>query len=89
MACKKFLITGRVQGVGFRFTVLEKAKDFSLHGFVENQLDGSVLIIASGTDGNLTQLEHWLKSTHTPGHIDNILVTEYPDEDFRSFSIRY
>jgi len=89
MACKKVLITGRVQGVGFRFRCLEKAKEFNLKGFVENQIDRSVNLIISGTDGKVEQMIHWLKSTHAPGHIDNIHIHEYPDDNFDEFKINY
>lgn len=40
--------TGRVQGVGFRYTVLQIAKEFEVAGFVKNLVDGRVQVEAEG-----------------------------------------
>ncbi len=44
---------GRVQGVGFRFTAIRFAEDFSLKGYVKNLPDGSVEVIAEGKEDDL------------------------------------
>jgi acylphosphatase len=44
---------GRVQGVGFRYAVLQLAKEFEVAGFVENLTDGRVRIEAEGTQAEL------------------------------------
>jgi acylphosphatase len=41
---------GRVQGVGFRFTALEVARDFDIAGFVQNEDGGSVLLVVEGRE---------------------------------------
>ena len=41
--------SGRVQGVGFRYTVLQIAKEFEVAGYVKNLLDGRVQLEAEGT----------------------------------------
>lgn len=41
--------SGRVQGVGFRFTVSETARRFAVAGFVENLVDGRVRAMVEGT----------------------------------------
>ena len=40
---------GRVQGVGFRFTVMEVAARFEVVGYVQNQWDGTVYLVAQGS----------------------------------------
>ncbi len=40
--------TGHVQGVGFRYTTLQVAKEFEVAGFVKNLADGRVLVEAEG-----------------------------------------
>ncbi len=45
---KHIIFTGRVQGVGFRFTVLDIANRYGLTGFVRNVLDGTVEMVAQG-----------------------------------------
>lgn len=46
---------GRVQGVGFRATVLDLSRNFQVHGLVRNIFDGSVQLIAEGELGVLQQ----------------------------------
>ena len=50
--------TGRVQGVGFRATVRDLARDLHLVGFVRNEPDGSVYLEAQGQESLLEQLTH-------------------------------
>jgi len=44
---------GRVQGVGFRYAVLQVAKEFEVAGFVQNLTDGRVLVEAEGAPAEL------------------------------------
>lgn len=46
---------GRVQGVGFRATVRDIARSFTVSGWVRNEADGSVLLAAEGADTELAQ----------------------------------
>lgn len=50
-------VSGRVQGVGFRWFVVEKARRLQLSGWVRNRPDGRVEIAASGNVDALAQLE--------------------------------
>jgi acylphosphatase len=50
-------VSGRVQGVGFRWFVLEKARRLQLSGWVRNRPDGNVEIAASGAPDALAKLE--------------------------------
>lgn len=45
--------SGQVQGVGFRYTAVHLARDFSITGFVRNEWDGSVLLTAEGERAEL------------------------------------
>lgn len=47
--------TGHVQGVGFRYAVLQVAKEFEVAGFVKNLADGRVQLEAEGTVGDVGQ----------------------------------
>lgn len=48
------LFTGRVQGVGFRFTVCRIAEGFAVTGFVRNLGDGDVELVAEGMEQDLS-----------------------------------
>jgi len=52
----KIVVRGLVQGVGFRAYILNIARSLGLNGFVKNQFDGSVLIVAEGEEGKLRKL---------------------------------
>lgn len=49
------LLTGRVQGVGFRYQALQVAKGFEVSGFVMNLPDGRVQLEAEGAAGEVTE----------------------------------
>jgi len=55
-------ISGRVQGVGFRWFVVDKARRLQLSGWVKNRPDGNVEIAASGKSEALAQLESAVSS---------------------------
>ncbi len=52
-------ISGRVQGVGFRYATLVKARSLNLTGWVRNRSDGSVSLEAQGPEQSVSQLLAW------------------------------
>jgi acylphosphatase len=54
-------IQGRVQGVGFRYSVISAAQELGLTGFVENRVDGSVYVEAEGPPAMLDRMEAFLR----------------------------
>jgi acylphosphatase len=61
MASCRFLVRGRVQGVGYRYFVLQQAEGLGVAGFARNLPDGSVEVIAEADDTVLRQLEEQLR----------------------------
>lgn len=53
----RYVVRGRVQGVGYRYFVLRQADALGVRGFARNQADGAVEVIAEGTDGALSDFE--------------------------------
>jgi acylphosphatase len=51
------VIRGEVQGVGFRFFMIRRAKALGLNGWVTNRDDGAVEFVAEGSRSELEQLE--------------------------------
>ncbi len=61
MACVRFVVSGRVQGVFFRASTREEALRLGLTGHARNLPDGTVEVVACGDDAALAQLERWLE----------------------------
>ena len=57
MGSYRYLVRGRVQGVGYRYFALKRAEQLELAGFVRNMPDGSVEVIAEGPDAALAEFE--------------------------------
>jgi acylphosphatase len=82
-------IEGRVQGVFFRASTMDKARELGLTGWVRNNPDGSVEIVAEGPTEDVEKLVAW--SYHGPRHavVNNVDVDwEPPLDEYRDFSIR-
>ncbi len=60
---KHILFTGRVQGVGFRFTAQTIAKRYELAGYVRNTFDGKVEALAQGNSQNIEDFVRDLQET--------------------------
>jgi len=56
------VIHGRVQGVGFRWTVQALAQGLGLSGYVSNRPDGTVRVEAEGHSESLAELEKYLRT---------------------------
>ncbi len=69
-------ISGRVQGVGFRFSAYEKFVDLGLVGRAENTADGAVLIDIEGPEEKLENLIDWCQSGPMGARVENVEVTE-------------
>ena len=89
MATKRFIVKGRVQGVGFRWFVEREAAMLGLAGWVRNNDDGTVEVLASGSDEQLESLRGKLKQGPRAARVD--IVDEHPanaPEGLKSFSIQ-
>ena len=65
-------ISGRVQGVLFRINTKKKALELNLVGFVKNNIDKTVEIIAEGKESNLKKLINWCYQGLPGAKVDNI-----------------
>jgi len=83
-------ITGRVQGVGFRYSAMDEARRLAVTGWVRNTHDSAVELVAEGARQQLQQLVAWC-------HVGprGALVTDVearwlePRGDFGGFQIRH
>ena len=61
LACVHIWVTGRVQGVGFRYTLADEARSRKLRGWVRNRRDGSVEAIVAGAAGDVDAIVAWAR----------------------------
>ena len=81
-------VTGRVQGVGFRYFVMKNATALGIAGFVKNMPDGSVYIEAEGEKDKLNLFLDQCRRGPSWSRVDNVTWHEAPPASFNSFSIR-
>jgi len=65
-------VTGRVQGVGFRYFVLREAMDLGLDGWVANTTGGAVRCVAEGPRGHLDALLERLREGPPAAIVDHV-----------------
>jgi acylphosphatase len=61
MASYRYIVRGRVQGVGYRYFVMREANGLGVSGFARNLPDGSVEVVAEGSDDVLARFEDRLR----------------------------
>ena len=65
-------ITGKVQGVGFRFFVQQQAQKLGINGWVSNKSNGDVEALAQGEKADLEQFIAKIKEGPSFSRIDNV-----------------
>jgi acylphosphatase len=86
---RRYLISGRVQGVGFRFFVDAAARREGLHGWVRNLPDGRVEILAEGEAEAMRRFEGQVRQGPPASRVAEVDVEERtPAAQEPGFSIR-
>lgn len=76
----RFVVTGRVQGVGFRWFVRAEAQPLKLRGWVRNREDGAVEGEAEGTEDAIDALVEQLEVGPPSAIVTNVEIVEISDE---------
>ena len=84
---RRFLVRGRVQGVGFRWFVEREAHILGIAGWVRNNHDGSVEVLAQGTSDQLSALHSRLREGPRAARVDAVEVSEASPVAGTSFRI--
>jgi len=80
MAALRFVVHGHVQGVGFRWWVWRQATRLGVHGLARNLRDGSVEVIAEGSDSVLAELERLLGQGPPAAEVQRVEKSQVPHE---------
>jgi acylphosphatase len=73
---RRFLVRGRVQGVGFRWFVERESQILGIAGWVRNNADSSVEVLAQGTRDQLSGLRSRLRQGPRAARVDNVEESE-------------
>lgn len=85
---RRYVVSGRVQGVGFRWFVEHAAVEIGVAGWVRNRADGSVEVLACGTSAQLHKLYEQLLRGPRAARVDHVEVDDAaPDAGLKSFRI--
>jgi acylphosphatase len=86
----RWLVSGRVQGVGFRYHVWRAALQYGVQGDVRNLRDGRVEVRAAGATGDLERLLGEIRCGPAGARVDQVESLELePTMRFTGFEIRY
>lgn len=83
------IITGRVQGVGFRASARDKAWQLGINGFVKNRPDGAVYIESEGGEQALGDFIAWCRQGPPMAMVENVDIYDAPVQNFEIFDIRH
>jgi acylphosphatase len=75
---RRFIVRGRVQGVGFRWFVEREAHILGVAGWVRNNADGGVEVLAQGTPDQLAGLRSRLREGPRAARVDAVEESEAP-----------
>jgi acylphosphatase len=87
METRRLVITGIVQGVGFRYAMLAQARLLGVTGWVRNRRDGSVEAVIAGDAGQLEAMLDWSRSGPAGAAVDNLMI-EIASGDYQDFELR-
>jgi acylphosphatase len=86
---RRFIISGRVQGVGFRFFVQDHAAVEGVHGYVRNLPDGTVEALIEGDDESVLRVERAIRRGPHSARVDHVGVEDVPPSGRATgFSVR-
>jgi acylphosphatase len=86
---RRYVIAGRVQGVGFRWFTHDAARREGVHGWVRNLADGSVEVIAEGERASVDRVELAVRRGPSSARVERFDVEELaPEGRTTGFEIR-
>lgn len=86
-SCLRCYVSGRVQGVGFRYATAEKAEALRLSGYVRNLPDRRVEVLACGEESAVLALRNWLWQGPALARVSAVQCETAPYQDYYSFRI--
>lgn len=86
--CKHLVISGRVQGVAYRVSMVDAAMRLGVRGWVRNRSNGDVEATVQGTPTAIEAIIEWARRGPSLAIVDNVQIEDAPVESFRRFETR-
>lgn len=87
--CVRAWISGRVQGVGFRFATQRAAVSLGARGYVRNLPDDRVEAVFEGSDAIVDQALSFVRDGPPGARVTNVEIESLPSAGYMDFEIRY
>lgn len=89
LARVQLIITGKVQGVGYRISARREAERLNISGWVKNKPNGHVEIMAEGHQTQLDQFIKWAQTGPQYADVHDVVIKKLiADNEFKQFNIR-
>ena len=90
LTSRRWIVTGEVQGVGFRWYIQKLARDYEVVGWVANLPDGSVEVVAKGLGRAITSLDGFIRKGPPGAKVAEVVTNDVPHDavDTKSFNIK-
>jgi acylphosphatase len=84
----RYVVSGRVQGVGYRYFVLRQAHVLGVNGYARNRADGSVEVVAEGAEAALADFEARLREGPSFARVENVEREAIAERGSSGFHVR-
>ncbi|WP_369962603.1 acylphosphatase [Leifsonia sp. EB34] len=85
---RRAVVTGMVQGVGFRWSAREEARRLGVAGWARNRSDGSVEVEVEGAAADVERMIDWLRAGPPGSAVDDVRVSDAAPDGDDAFRIR-
>jgi acylphosphatase len=87
MEARRLVITGQVQGVGYRVAMVQAADAFGICGWVRNRHEGSVEAVVCGEAEAVAGIIAWTRHGPSGARVDHVHVEQVATEDLPGFAL--
>lgn len=86
---KDIVVSGVVQGVGFRYSCKRIARTYGIKGYVSNLSNGNVFIEAEGNETAINMFIKWCYSGPANARVSDVSITDSDTKNYKEFDIKY